>query len=154
MKIRYKRIQNIFAPLGILVLAVVLSWVLHTAKTAQYAGWLPTEGIITKIEYHHSSSRRSHGSDDSYELHYDYSVAGVSYSGSNRYSGDETERREGERVEVWYDPENPDSASFHKPGPGLYPLVPFIFALPLMLRFLKRKHHRRGSVDRGEESDR
>ena len=111
------------------VVAGVLSALLHFGMTARYADWISTDGVITDIQFHHSSPRRH--TNDSYEIHFSYTVEGETYTGVNAYSGKKTDRYVGEHVTVWYDPDHHDDASFHPPGPGVWPFVPFIIGIPL-----------------------
>lgn len=121
----------------ILLIACAISAGLQIGLTAKYDDWLSADGVITDIEFHRSRMRR--GSRYSYEIYYEYTVDGVSYSGVNAYSGRETERYVGEAVTVWYDPDHHDDASFHPPGPGLWPTVPFILGISLAMRLMKTK---------------
>lgn len=129
--------NKIFRILIILVVAGLISLGFQIGLTAKYADWVTTDGVITDIQIHHSSAgRRSSGS--TYEICYDYTVDGTTYSGVNSYSGRETAHFAGEKVTVWYDPRNHQDASFHPPGPGLYTIVPFVFAFPLVMRIIFR----------------
>ena len=123
----------------VLAAAVLVSGALQLALTAKYASWLPADGIITDIQLHRSYGKGHHSSRYSYEIYYRYTVEGREYSGVNAYSGRDTAHYAGESVTVWYDPAAPDHGSFHPPGPGLWPMVPFIIGVPLAVRSLKQK---------------
>lgn len=137
----------------ILVVAGLISLAFQIGLTSKYADWVSTDGVVTDIQFYHSSGGRRHSSSDSYEIYYDYTVEGTIFSGVNAYSGKETERFVGEKVTVWYDPHNHQDASFHPPGPGLYAIVPFIFAFPLVMRIIltknstKKGRKRRGNTE-------
>ena len=123
----------------VLAAAALISGALHLALTAKYAGWQPAAGVITDIQLHRSHGRNRRGSRYSYEIYYRYTVEDREYSGVNAYSGRDTAHYAGESVTVWYDPAAPDHGSFHPPGPGLWPMVPFIIGLPLARAILKEK---------------
>ena len=133
------QMNKFFKIIIILAVAGVISLGFQIGLTRKYADWLPTDGVITDIQFHHSSAGRRNSS-STYEIYYDYTVGASTYSGVNSYSGRETERFVGERVSVWYDPDNHQDASFHPPGPGLYPFVSFIFAFPLLVRIVFMKN--------------
>ena len=124
----------------ILAVAGLISLIFQITLTRKYADWLPADGEITDIQFHHYSGGRRHSGGDSYRICYDYTVEGVRYSGTDIYSGRETERFIGERVTVWYDPQNHQDVSFHPPGPGLYTVMPFIFAFPVVMRVILTKN--------------
>ena len=128
-----------FKILIILAIAGLISLAFQIGLTRKYADWLPTDGVITDIQFHHSSAGRRNSS-STYEIYYDYTVDAATYSGVNSYSGRETARFVGEQVQIWYDPDNHQDASFHPPGPGLYPMVSFIFAFPLIMRIVSVKN--------------
>ena len=145
--------NKFFKIIIILVIAGLISLGFQIGLTRKYADWLSTDGVITDIQFHHSSGGRRHGSSHTYKIYYDYTVDGTTYSGVNAYSGRETERFVGENVTVWYDPDHHQDASFHLPGPGLYTIVPFIFAFPLVMRIIltknptKKGRKRRGNAE-------
>lgn len=126
--------------LVLLILAMV-SGGLSKFLMLQYSQWQSAEGVVTDIQFH--DSRIGRRSNDYYEIFFTYGVDGVEYSASTAYSGDETEQYVGKTVTVWYDPQTPDAASFHKPGAGLWPLVPFILGIPLATRFLNKRGKRK-----------
>ena len=134
----------------ILVIAGLISLGFQIGLTHKYADWVSTDGVITDIQFHHSSGGRRHSSSHTYKIYYDYTVDGTTCSGVNAYSGRETARYVGEQVTIWYDPHNHQDASFHPPGPGLYPLVSFIFAFPVVMRIIMTKNPtKRGQKRRG-----
>lgn len=138
----------------ILAAAGLISLGFQIGLTNQYADWVSADGVVTDIQFHHSSGGRHHGSSYSYEIYYSYTVDGKVYSGVNAYSGRETDTEEGQAVTVWYDPDNHEDASFHPPGPGLYTIVPFIFAFPLAMRvLLTKKQTKRGRKHRGNKAN-
>ena len=129
----------------ILILAVagMLAFGVHILRTKQYQDWLPAAGVITDVQFHRSYRKKSRR--DTYQIYYEYSVDGVTYSGVNAYSGREsdTDAAAGNRVTVWYDPDAPDRSSYHKPGTGIDFLIPiFIAFIPIrvILKQKGRKH--------------
>lgn len=85
-----------------------------------------------------------------YELFYTYTVNGENYDGSSTYSGKAPDDHFiGEQVTVWYNPDTVSESMYHKPGPGLWPIAPFLFAIPLVLRVLlsKRRKENLGKKD-------
>ncbi len=120
---------KLWIPLLMLLLACITSAALYWIRTEQYQNWVPTDGIILNIEQYHNSGK--HGSGSSHRISYSYTVNGKDYSGSNLYSGRDSGFQIGDSVQVWYDPEQVSDSSFHKPGPGLDPYVPFIMGVPL-----------------------
>lgn len=129
----------------ILALTVLAALAVHWGLIQKYSDWIPVDGVITDIQFHHSTIRRR--TNDSYEIHYTYQVDGQAYSGVNAYSGRKTDRFVGEAVTVWYDPDAPGDSSFHPPGPGLQPFIPILLGTWLTLRVLKVK--RKGRKRRG-----
>lgn len=55
------------------------------------------------------------------------------YDNFHYYRGESSNKSIGDQKEIWYNPDNHSKSSFYKPGPDLYPYVPFIFAIPIML---------------------
>ena len=127
----------------ILILAVagLLALGIHFLRTKQYEDWRPAEGVVTDVQFHRSHNSRRKGYDYTYQIYYDYTVDGVTYSGVNTYSGREsdTEAVPGKRVTVWYDPDTPEQSSYHKPGTGIDFLIPFFLALIPIRMTLKQK---------------
>ena len=134
----------------ILVIAGVLALGIHFLRTAQYQNWLPTEGVVTDVQFHRSHRSRRKSYDYTYQIYYDYTVQGVSHSGVNTYSGREsdTDAAPGKQVTVWYDPDAPEHCSYHKPGTGLDFLYPFFVALIPIRMILKQKGRNRGGTNK------
>ena len=138
----------------ILAIAGVLALGVHLLRSHQYQEWLPADGVVMDVQFHrsHNSRRKSH--DYTYQIYYDYTVAGTAYSGVNTYSGREsdTEAAPGKQVTVWYDPDAPEKSSYHKPGTGLDFLIPIFLAFIPIRMILKQKKQkgrkRSGSYDR------
>lgn len=124
----------------ILLALALVSGGLSKWMTLKYSNWQSTEGVVTEIRFH--DSRIGRRSNDYYEIFFTYRVDGTEYSAVSTYSGEETEQYVGKTVTVWYDPEAPDTASFHKPGPGLWPMVPFILGIPLTTRITNKRGKR------------
>ena len=139
--------------IAVLAVAGVISLAFQIGLTRKYADWQPADGRITDIRIHRSTGGR-HGSGGTHEIHYEYTVDGMVYSGVNAYSGEETERFAGEKVTIWHDPRDHQAASFHPPGPGLYPIVSFIFAFPLVMRIVFRKNPtQKGRKSHGKDTN-
>ena len=125
----------------LLLLAIIISVGLYFIKTEEYKDWQPIAGILidTKQFYKTRGGR-------SYRLYYKYEVNGTTYEGQELFSGNIPDSHYvGESVEVWYDPDMPSNSLYAKPGPGLWPYVPFIFSVPISLFILSggytRKRH-------------
>ncbi len=114
-----------FIPLLLVGLILLSSAGIYFFKTAQYRDWVTAPGVIVKIEQYHTSS--SHGSSRSHRIYYAYEAHGAAYTGSNLYSGNETDFKENEEVTVWVDPSDASHSSFHKPSPGLDPFCTLLF---------------------------
>ena len=129
----------------ILILAVagVLAFGVHILRTRQYENWLPAEGVVTDVQFHRSYRKKS--SRYTYQISYEYTVDGVTYSGVNAYSGREsdTDSAAGKQVTVWYDPDAPDKSSYHKPGTGIDFLIPIFIAFIPIRVILKQKGRKR-----------
>ena len=129
----------------ILILAVagVLAIGVHILRTRQYQDWLPAEGVVTDVQFHRSYRKKS--SRYTYQIYYEYTVDGVTYSGVNAYSGREsdTDAAAGKQVTVWYDPDAPDKSSYHKPGTGIDFLIPIFIAFIPIRVILKQKGRKR-----------
>ena len=129
----------------ILILAVagILAFGVHILRTRQYQDWLPVEGMVTDVQFHRSYRKKSRR--DTYQIYYEYTVDGVTYSGVNAYSGREsdTDAAAGKQVTVWYDPDAPDKSSYHKPGTGIDFLIPIFIAFIPIRVILKQKGRKR-----------
>ena len=129
----------------ILILAVagILAVGVHVLRTRQYQGWLPVEGVVTDIQFHRSYRKKYRR--DTYQIYYEYTVDGVTYTGVNAYSGREsdTDAAAGKQVTVWYDPDAPDKSSYHKPGTGIDFLIPIFIAFIPIRVILKQKGRKR-----------
>lgn len=142
-----KQVNKIFSVLGVLAIAAILSVSLYFIKTEEYKNWLPTEGTLVNMEEKYSTGGRRHvGGGRSYYLYYTYTVDGKSYEGYDSFSGSIPKNHFiGEKVEVWYNPADCSQSFFDKPGPGLWPYVPFTFSVPILLFVLggglNRKSH-------------
>lgn len=135
MKSTGKQVNKIFSVLGIFAIAAILSVSLYFIKTAEYRNWVSTEGTLINMEETYARGGRHHvGGTRSYTLYYTYAVDGKSYGGSDSFSGSiPKEHFIGEEVEVWYNPADRSRSMYTKPGPGLWPYVPFIFSVPILL---------------------
>lgn len=125
-----KRKENpkaLIAAALVIILAVVLSVGIYFVRTAQYNDYVSAPGVITQIDIRQGSGKSS----GNHTIYFTYTVDETEYSGASSYSGSSTDRIEGETVEVWYDPDNPGESSFHKPVPGLDPIVPLFFCIPV-----------------------
>ena len=129
----------------ILILAVagILAVGVRILRTRQYQDWLPAEGVVTDVQFHRSYRKKS--SRYTYQIYYEYTVDGVTYSGVNAYSGREsdTDAAAGKQVTVWYDPDAPDKSSYHKPGTGIDFLIPIFIAFIPIRVILKQKGRKR-----------
>ena len=129
----------------ILILAVagILAVGVHVLRTRHYQDWLPAEGVITDVQFHRSYRKKSRR--DTYQIYYEYTVDGVTYTGVNAYSGREsdTDAAAGKQVTVWYDPDAPDKSSYHKPGTGIDFLIPIFIAFIPIRVILKQKGRKR-----------
>lgn len=116
-------------------MAVIISISLYFIKTAEYENWVSTEGTLTDMEQTYSSGGKHHvGGGAGYTLHYIYAVDGKSYQGMDSFSGKLPEEHfVGQEIEVWYDPADSSRSMYSKPGPGLWPYAPFLFAVPVSL---------------------
>ena len=118
-----------WTPILVLLLAAVGSALIHVTLTKQYENWVTAPGEVTRIELLMGHSK--HGSGKSQRIYYRYTVDGVSYEGSELFSGWDADCAEGDSAQIWYDPESPALSCYAKPGPGVAQFVPFIFAIPL-----------------------
>ena len=127
----------------ILAIAGVLALGIHILRTRQYENWLPAEGVITDVQFNRSYRKKS--SRYSYQIYYEYTVAGAAYTGTNTYSGkkSDTDAAAGKQVTVWYDPDAPDKSSYHKSGTGIDFLIPIIIAFIPIRVILKQKGRKR-----------
>lgn len=133
-----KQPNKILLLLGLLAMAGIISISLYFIKTEEYKDWVSTEGILTNMKQHYSTGGRFHvGGGAKYSLYYTYTVDGKNYDGVDTFSGNIPEELFiGEQVEVWYDTAHHSRSMYSKPGPGLWPYVPFIFAVPVSLLIL------------------
>lgn len=147
MKSNNKQTNKIFSILGLIAVAAILSISLYFIKTAEYGNWVPTEGILINMQQTYNRGGKHHvGGGSGYILYYTYVVDGKNYQGMDSFSGNlPREHFVGEEIEVWYNPADCSQSMYSKPGPGLWPYVPFIFAFLISLFVLgggfNRKEH-------------
>lgn len=127
--------KKFLMPLLVLVLAAVISVVLYFVRIEIHKDWQTTTGTITNIEVKHRSNRGLGGGGWRIHYYWTYTVDGVEYSGYENfgYRKNSNNKSIGDQKEIWYNPDYHSESSFYKPGPDLYPYVPFIFAIPIML---------------------
>lgn len=123
--------KKFLMPLLVLVIAAIISIALYFVRIEIHKDWQTTTGTITKTEV---TKRRSHVG---WIMHYywTYSVDGVEYSEYDNfyYRQNLHYKSIGDQQEIWYNPDNHSESSYYKPGPEMYPYIPFIFAIPIML---------------------
>lgn len=129
------KMKKFLMPLLVLVIAAVISVVLYFVRIEIHKDWQTTTGTITNIEF--TYRRHTRLRNGGWVIHYcwTYTVDGVDYSGYDdfAYRKNSNNNSIGDQKEIWYNPDNHSESSFYKPGPDLYPYVPFIFAVPIML---------------------
>ena len=120
----YKIVQFLI----IVAIASVLSAVLNNVKTNEYKDWVSTDAVITNWKT--ANRKRA-----KHILYFKYDVDGNEYHGQEVFSGNFPENDIGDTVTVWYDPDAVSRAMISdiKPDAGLWPYVPFIFAIPISL---------------------
>ena len=134
--------NRILKTIGILILTIIISVGLYFIKTEEYKDWQPIEGVLTDTKQFYKS--RGIGGGRSYRLYYTYEVNGEIYNGQELFSGNIPDSHYiGESVEVWYNPKTPFNSLYAKPGPGLWPYIPFIFSVPISLFILSGGSARR-----------
>ncbi len=126
-KWRVKLPKKFLVPLCILLLAAIIGGIWYFAGTEKYEDWQPTEAVVTDIEPY---SKRKGGS--SHRYFYEYSVDGVTYSGSELFTTKEIFYNIGDIIQVWYDPDEA-SRSAMTTNVDLNFIGPFFLAIPLML---------------------
>ena len=131
-------LKRLAAPLIILIIAGICSVGIYFFRTEQYKDWVPTGGVVVQIERFTGGRRSS----SSHRIYFSYTVNGVDYVGNSLYSGYDTDVREGDLSEVWYDPDDPQMSSYNKPTPGLDPYGSFFLGIPLALSAAFRRRRR------------
>lgn len=127
-----KRMNKIFPILGIFAVAVILSVSLYFIMTEEYKSWMHTEGVLLNVQKTNGSRINSRG----YNLYYVYVVDGKGYRGQTFYWGDPPkDLLIGGKADVWYNPDNCSKSICGKPSPGLWPYIPYIFAIPIPCLF-------------------
>ena len=74
-----------WTPILVLLLAAVGSALIHVTLTKQYENWVTAPGEITRVELY--MGHRKLGSGKSQRIFYRYTVDGVTYEGSELFSG-------------------------------------------------------------------
>lgn len=122
--------KKILMPLSVLLLAAIISAVLYFVRIEIFKDWQTTTGTVTNTEITHGKQRRW-----VINYYWSYTVDGVEYSGYDNFNYRKPSKNfsAGAQKKIYYNPENPSQSSFHKPGPDIYPYIPFIFAVPVML---------------------
>lgn len=143
MKSKNKQTNRFFPLLGLIAVAAILSISLYFIKAKEYKNWVSTAGILIDMQ---QTYRHGRAGGRGYILYYTYVVDGKNYQGRDSFSGNlPKEHFVGEEIEVWYNPADCSRSMYRKPGPSLWPYVPFIFAVPISLFILgggfDRKRH-------------
>lgn len=124
------KMKKFLFPLLVLIIASMISAILYFVIIETHNDWKTTTGTITNIEI--TQRRKNPGK----YIHYywSYSVDGVEYTGYDvfNYSGKQDDN-EGDKKEIWYNPDNHSISQLFKPSPNLSVYIPFIFAVPIML---------------------
>lgn len=112
-----------FAPMLILVLALLCSMVILNVRTAEYNGWLPAEGILQdRVQLRKLKDR----------IHYTFIVDGTEYCGSDIIRRSIHTPPKGTAVTVWYDSDDLSRTSYgSKPSAEFDSLAPIFLAVPL-----------------------
>lgn len=127
--------KRMIQTVGLLLLAIIISVGLYFIKTEEYKDWQPVAGVLIDTKQFYDS--RGVGGGRSYRLYYTYEVDGITHEGQELFSGNiPNSHYIGEPAEVWYDPDVPSNPLYAKPGPGLWPYIPFIFSVPISLFIL------------------
>lgn len=127
---------SFWVPILILAVACVASRLIFDARTEQYKDWKEAPGVVLE---------RKNVKDFRVRISYAYMVDGQVYRGDALYhrSSDGKAAGAGTEVTIWYDPDIPSVSSYHKPSPGMDPLVPFFFAFFFMIGWILRCAERR-----------
>lgn len=125
--------KKFLMPLLVLVIAAVISVVLYFVRIEIHKDWQTTIGTVTKVEVTRKSSHRIGGGGKTFHYYWTYNIDGVEYSGYETFGGNKMLYNIGDKKEIWYNPDNHSESRFVKPGPELYPYIPFIFAITVML---------------------
>ena len=129
--------KHIWLPLLVLLFSLLCSAVLHIQKQAEYESWVSTNAQVEAVDH----STRKKASKRYYTISYTYEAEGTTYYGSNTYSGSNSSFSAGDHTEIWYDPAEPQTSSFHQPNPlsnSLVPLTLGVGAAFVLYRKLKR----------------
>ena len=114
-------------PIVVLLIAAIISAAFYFVRTEMFSDWQSVTGTVTMVEVRGRSKRRS------VNYNYTYTVDSQQYTGYESFSGRKAEYKVGDQKEVWYDPDDPSSSRFIKPGPELYVYVPLLLGIPLAL---------------------
>ena len=118
----------------VILLAVGCSLERIHYHSGRYDHWVQVPGVITHIRPYQIFRRSSH-----HAVSYTYVVDDQTLERQNDYGGRSSIYQEGQQVEVWIDPNEPESCSLHKPNAGLEPYVPFCMAFPIVLFLILNK---------------
>lgn len=137
--------KRLIIPGVILLIAALLSVGTYFYRLQQYKDWLAAPGVVTDV----TASRSSNHGSRSHRIYYTYVVNGISYAGSELFSGRNSSFEAGDPHKIWFDPENPDVSSFNKPKPGLDPIAPLMIGVFLAIasyRAATEKEKRRSRI--------
>lgn len=122
-----RKTSAILIPLLLLIAAVVCSAVIYTVKTNGYSDWQTAQATVIRWE-----DLKKHNT----RVHFTYTVDGQPYSGSELFhDSSENPYPAGSRKTVWYDPDDPTRALFHKPDATFDSFAPFFIAIPLAVGY-------------------
>lgn len=127
--------KRILRSVSVLIIAIILTLILHIQQTNKYKDWVTTQGVLYNFKEVHSMQRK--GSSTSYRLYYTYEVDGIEYVGEDMYPGNLPDYHYvGEKVNVVYDKNNPSNSLHERPRTELITRLPIMWSIPVALIML------------------
>jgi len=118
----------LFAPVAILILAMLCSAIILNVRTIEYLGWYSTEGVLQERVQLHSLKDR---------IYYTFTLDDTTYNGSDVLHRDVHTPPTGSVITVWYDADDYTRTSYgSRPSAEFDSWAPFFIAVPLSCAIL------------------
>ncbi len=120
---RVRRALLIAMLVTVLVTAASI-FTIYTVRRIQKEDWKTAPGSITRRFYYSYNFKM--------QVDYSYYVSGTKYNGKEILVHKTTDAQQGDAVEIWYDPDNPEKSSFSKPDPH-FNAAPILFPAAVVM---------------------
>lgn len=125
----------------VLVIAVISSVVIKVTREKYYSTFISCEGVVTMIEwfddhpekYARLNHRHGVGRSANFRTYYSFEADGKKYESSFLSYEHVSKYREGDTIEIWYNPKNPNDSSAETASVGLEVIIPYFLCAPIIV---------------------